>query len=152
MSNSFRCSWWLGRNMKIWTLSFVSKSWVTETLENEKIPEDLIMRVAQQGSSTASCMTCGCLTTNSTAPSMQYNMFKSSDIGSCMRRTGLDLHFQTSHHRNLFLDLSSGFKPPRRDRWRHSPATSRSLGFWPPVRHYSSRCRLQTATYRYLTS
>ena len=151
MSNSFRWSWWLGRNMKIWTLSFVSKSWVTETLERR------FLRIWSWGSHSKAVQlrvvtTCGCLTTNSTAPSMQYNMFKSSDIGSCMRRTGLDLHFQTSHHRNLFLDLSSGFKPPRRDRWRHSPATSRSLGFWPPVRHYGSRCRLQTATYRYLTS
>lgn len=71
-------------------------------------------------------------------PLLLCNMFKSSDIGACMRRTGLDFIFKPHTIETtspIFLQDSS---PSRRHGWRHSPATSRSLGFWPPVRRLTT--------------
>lgn len=94
--------------MKACNLSIVSKSWVTEIPETRRF-----LRIWSWGlhSKVQVVWHAAVWQINSTAPSMQYNnMFKSSDIGSCMRRTGLDYTFNP-HTIEFFCP---GFTLPRR--------------------------------------
>lgn len=88
-SSSSGWFWWQGRNLSIYISSFVSQSWVTERPVIEKIHEDLIMRgcTARQLDFELCDMR---LFDKLTRPLLPCNMFKSSDIGSCIRRTGLE--------------------------------------------------------------
>lgn len=116
--------WWLGRIWK-YIPCHLSPRAESQTLQRTR----RFMRiwswgVVQQAAQLRVVRHAAVWQTNSTAPSMQYVQIIWYRLVHAAYR--IRLHFQTSHHRNLSPIFLQG--------WRHWPATSRSLGFWPPVR------------------